>query len=74
MSEPCEFVFVPRKFTVRDSVTQIGNNTSKSGESIQSWRNGELGDGSIESSAAKGTQRYARHSEYQNKFETKMSV
>ena len=36
MSEPCEFVFVPRKLTVRDSVTQIGNNTSKSGASTQS--------------------------------------
>ena len=36
MSEPGEFVFVPRKLTVRDSVTQIGNNTSKSGASIQS--------------------------------------
>ena len=31
MSEPGEFVFVPRKLTVRDSVTQVGNNTSKSG-------------------------------------------
>ena len=44
MSEPGEFVFVPRKLTVRDSVTQIGN-TSESGASIQSrtalnvWRN-----------------------------------
>ena len=36
-TEPCEFVFVPRKLTVRDSVTQIGNNTSKSEASIQSW-------------------------------------
>ena len=36
MSEPGGFVFVPRKLTVRDSVTQIGNNTSKSGASIQS--------------------------------------
>ena len=36
MSEPCEFVFVPRKLTVRDSVTQIGINTSKSEASIQS--------------------------------------
>ena len=35
MSEPGEFVFVPRKLTVRDSVMQIGNNTSKSAASIQ---------------------------------------
>ena len=36
MSELCEFVFDPKKLTVRDSVTQIGNNTSKSEASIQS--------------------------------------
>ena len=36
MSEPGEFVFVPRKLPVRDSVTQIDNDTSKSGASIQS--------------------------------------
>ena len=36
MSEPGEFVFVPRKLTVRDSVMQIVNNTSKSEVSIQS--------------------------------------
>ena len=36
MSEPFEFVFVPRKLSVRDSVTQIGNNISKSEASIQS--------------------------------------
>ena len=35
MSEPGEFVLVPRKLTVRDSVTQIENNTSKSEASIQ---------------------------------------
>ena len=35
-SEPCEFVFVPRKLTVQDLVMQIGNNTSKSEASIQS--------------------------------------
>ena len=36
MSEPCEFVFVPMKLTVQDSVMQIGNNTSKSEGPIQS--------------------------------------
>ena len=36
MSEFGEFVFVSRKLTVRVSVTQIGNNTSTSGASIQS--------------------------------------
>ena len=36
MSKSCEFVFVPMKFTVRDSVTQIGSHTSKSEASIQS--------------------------------------
>ena len=36
MSEPCEFVCVPRKRAVRDSVAQIGNHTSKSEASIQS--------------------------------------
>ena len=36
MSELGEFVFVPKKLTVRDSVMQIGNNTSKSGASSQS--------------------------------------
>ena len=36
MSEPCELAFVPRKLTVRDLVTQIGNNTSKTEASIQS--------------------------------------
>ena len=47
-------------------MTQIGNNTSKSGASIQSrtpfecWRNGEFVDGSIGSSTAKRTQRHAR--------------
>ena len=35
MSEPCEFVFVPRKLTGRESVTQIENDTSKSEASIQ---------------------------------------
>ena len=30
-----EFVCVPRKLTLRDSVMQIGNNTSKSEASIQ---------------------------------------
>ena len=34
MDEPYELVFLPKKLTVRDSVTQIGNNTSKSGASI----------------------------------------
>ena len=36
MSEPGEFVFVPRNLTVRDSVAQIGNNTSNSEALIQS--------------------------------------
>ena len=36
MSESGEFVFVPSKLTVRDSVMQIGNNTSKSKASIHS--------------------------------------
>ena len=36
MSEPGEFVFVPRELTGRDSVMQIGNNTSKSEASFQS--------------------------------------
>ena len=36
MSELFESEFVPRKLSARDSVTQIGNNTSKSGESTQS--------------------------------------
>ena len=35
MSKLGEFVFVPMKLTVRDSVTQIGNDTSNSGASIQ---------------------------------------
>ena len=35
MSEPWEFEFVPLKRAVRDSVSQIGNHTSKSGASIQ---------------------------------------
>ena len=36
MSEPCEFEFAPLNRAVRDSVVQIGNNTSKSEASIQS--------------------------------------
>ena len=36
MSDLCEFVFGTRKLTVRDSVKQIGNNTSKSEASIES--------------------------------------
>ena len=36
MSEPCAFDFVPRKGTVRDSVAQIGNCSSKSEALIQS--------------------------------------
>ena len=36
MGEPCEIVFVPRKLTMRDPATQIGNNTSKPETSIQS--------------------------------------
>ena len=36
MSELGEFVFVLRRLTVRDSVTQIGNNSSMFGASIQS--------------------------------------
>ena len=61
MSEPCEFVFVPMKLTVQDSVMQIGNNTSKSEAPIQSrtaLNPGEMenfGDGSIGSSTAKKT-------------------
>ena len=48
-----------------------GNNTSKSGESIQSRT--ALNAGETENFVL-GTQRYARHSEFQNKFETKKSV
>ena len=73
MSESCEFVLVPRKLTVRDLVTPIGNNTSEQ-DSIECWRYGEFGDGSFGSTTLKGTQRYARLSGYKNKFETKMSV
>ena len=36
MSKPCEFVFVPMKLAVQDSVAQIGNHTSKSEAFIQS--------------------------------------
>ena len=80
MTKPWEFVLVPRKVAVRDPVMQIGNNTSKSEASIQSrtaLNAGEMenfGGGSIGSSTAKRTQRYARLSGYRNKFETKMSV
>ena len=62
-----------------DLVTYIGNNTSKSGASIQSrtafecWRNREFGDGSIGSITARRTQRCERLYGYRNKFDTKMS-
>ena len=48
MSELREFEFVPLKRAVRDSVTQIGNHTSKSEASIQSVR--ALNDGETETS------------------------
>ena len=80
MSEPCEFVFVPRKLAVRDSVTQIGNNTSKSEASIQSVT--ALSAGGMENSLTdrleavqpREHKTYARLCGYGNKFETKMSV
>ena len=34
MSEPCEFVFVPRKLNVQESLRQIENGTSQSEASI----------------------------------------
>ena len=48
MSKPCEFVLVPMKLAVRDSVAQIGNTTSKSEASIQ--RRTALNAGETESS------------------------
>ena len=44
MSELGEFVSVSGKFAVRDSVTQIGNNTSKSETSIQSRTASNVGE------------------------------
>ena len=66
MSEPCEFVFVPRKLTVRNSVTQSGNNTSEmwivnsEQDSIECWRNGEFGDGSSGNGVQQGEHRDTR--------------
>ena len=60
MSERGEFVFVPMKRAVRDSVAQIGNHTSKSEASIHSGtalNAGESFDGTIGSRTSKGTQR-----------------
>ena len=79
MNRPCEFVFVPRNLTVRDSVTQVGNHTSKSEASIPSRT--ALNAGETENSVTdqweavqQREHRYARLSGYRNKFETKMSV
>ena len=67
MSKPCEFEFVPRKLTVRDSVAQIGNYTSKSEVLIQSRTALNVGElenlatDQIGSITAKRTLRYARN-------------
>ena len=79
MSESCEFVFVPMKLAVRDSVAQIGNHISKSEASIQSGiaLNAGETENSVTDQLEAGQQREykdVRDFGYKNKFETKTSV
>ena len=70
----------PMNRTVRDSVTQIGNHTSKSETSIQSRIALNVGETEnlvtdhLEAVQQREHRRYARLSGYWNQFETKMSV
>ena len=68
------------KRAVRDSLTQIGNHSSKSDASIQKrdsiecWRNGEFSDGSIGCETSKGDTKMYDTFGYKNKFARKTSV
>ena len=69
MSEPGELVVASRKaYRTRFGDTDweqhfVMWSVYSEQESIQCWRNGEFGDGSIGSSTAKSAQNYARISE-----------